>query len=150
MYKWGVLFIKEKISIYIKQIGVAYDNKCNKMLKRYNITSSQFKVLLYLFKVQKETEVKQVDLERVFLLANPTMTGILQRLEKNGFIYRRKSEEDCRSNIIILGKKSLSIKDELIAIAATMESTIIKDISDSELKTAYLLLNKFLSNITKD
>ena len=117
------------------------------MLKGYNVTSSQFKILLYLFKEDPKKEVKQIDLERLFLLSTPTMTGLIKRLEKNGFIKKEKSTKDGRSNVIILTEKAFSIKDELIDIAGKMEAAMTQGLTDSELETAYGLLNRFLLNI---
>ena len=142
--------IKKRIGIYIKQIDSVFDNKCNKMLKKYGITHSQFKVLTYLLINSDNLKIKQIDLEQIFLLSNPTMTGIIQRLENNGFIKREKDKNDSRSNTIIICEKSFLIKDELIGIANLMEQILTKGMTLSELDTAYDILDKILKNILEE
>lgn len=141
---------RERVGIYIKKIDIAFDSKCNKLLKLYDITHTQFKILLYLLKTEKGEETRQIDLENHFGLSNPTVTGILHRLEDKGFIIREKSAKDSRSNVIILREKTLLLENKLMSIADLMEATLTNGLTESELNTAYYLLNKILDNIIQE
>ena len=63
-----------------KQIHIAFESRCNKNLQQYNLTQSQMDVLVYL-KHHENSTVTQRDLEAGLGLKNPTITGILNRLE---------------------------------------------------------------------
>ena len=49
--------------------------------------------------------VIQKDIEEHFHISNPTVTGILNRLEQKGFIERKQSLKDKRVRTIVLTKK---------------------------------------------
>ena len=69
-----------QIGFIVKQINNIYEKELNERLKKLGITSSQGAVLDYLFHTNKE-EVNQRDVERSLSLKNPTVTGILKRME---------------------------------------------------------------------
>ncbi len=63
---------KESIGVLVKIIDIEFDRLSNQMLKPYELTSTQFKILLYLLK-RKQEITKQIDLEKHFGLMNPTV-----------------------------------------------------------------------------
>ena len=90
------------IGFIIKQVNNVYEKDLNERLKKIGITSSQCAVLDYLFHTSKD-EVSQRDVEKNLNLKNPTVTGILKRLDEKGYIFcvpnandRRKMEADRR------------------------------------------------------
>ena len=90
---------KVLIGFLIKQIHIAFETRCHKNLQRYNLTPSQMDVLLYLKKHEEDT-LTQRDLETGLTLKNPTVTGLLNRLEEKGFITREQNLNDKRSKFI--------------------------------------------------
>ena len=83
------------IGFLVKQINNIYEKDFNRMLKSIGITSSQCAVLDYLFHSSKE-EITQRDIERHLSLKNPTVTGLLKRLDEKGFILSVPSTTDKR------------------------------------------------------
>ena len=69
------------IGFIIKQVNNVYEKDLNERLKKIGITSSQCAVLDYLFHTSKD-EVSQRDVEKNLNLKNPTVTGILKRLDE--------------------------------------------------------------------
>lgn len=67
------------------------------------LTEQQWRVLraLYAFK-----ELESKELANHCCILSPSLTGILKRLEQQGFIQRRKSDEDQRRTIISLTEQS--------------------------------------------
>ena len=102
--------MEEKILIgfLIKQIHIAFETRCHKNLQRYNLTPSQMDVLLYL-KRHEEDKLTQRDLETGLTLKNPTVTGLLNRLEEKGFITREQNLNDKRSKFIKMTERCLFI-----------------------------------------
>ena len=72
----------QPIGFIVKQINNVFEKDLNEKLKTIGITSSQCAVLDYLFHTNKE-EVSQRDVERHLSLKNPTVTGLLKRLDEN-------------------------------------------------------------------
>ena len=74
-----------EIGFYLKKIFQTMDKSLNKELETIDLTSMQAHVLIYLYK-NKNNIINQRDIERKFELTNPTVNGILNRLENKGFI----------------------------------------------------------------
>ncbi len=139
---------KESIGILVKMIDIEFDRLCNQMLKPYVLTGTQFKVLLYLLKKKQEI-TKQIDLEKHFGLTNPTVTGILNNLEKAGFVKREINEQDVRSKKIILCESVLQMEDALAAIADSIEDKLTQGLSKPEIESTLSVLKRILNNITQ-
>ena len=73
------------------------------LLQENNITEQQWRVLRAL-KAFGELESKQ--LADHCCILSPSLTGIIKRLEHQGYITRKKSEEDQRRTLIRLTEKS--------------------------------------------
>ena len=75
----------------------------NEGLKKYDLTKTQRDILGYLHFTDKNPVI-QKDIEEHFHISNPTVTGILNRLEQKGFIERKQSLKDKRVRTIVLTK----------------------------------------------
>ncbi|WP_286239251.1 homoprotocatechuate degradation operon regulator HpaR [Neptuniibacter halophilus] len=73
------------------------------LLHENALTEQQWRVLRALY-AYKEMESKE--LANRCCLLSPSLTGILKRLEQQGYVQRRKSEEDQRRTIISLSDKA--------------------------------------------
>ena len=97
------------IGFMFKQISNVYEKEFNRRLRTLGITASQCAVLDYLFTSSKE-EVTQRDIEKALSLKNPTVTGLLKRLDEKGFILSVPSNKDKRCNNIYLTEKAYDIR----------------------------------------
>ncbi|MFW2491643.1 MarR family winged helix-turn-helix transcriptional regulator [Clostridium chromiireducens] len=139
---------KQRIGIYLKKIDILFDSMCNKKLKQFDITNTQFKIIKYLLG-NKDKEINQRDLEQHFNLSNPTVTGILNRLELKNFIMRVVDDTDGRFKKIKLCEKALNIEEDLEKIADDLENVLVKNMSESEKSNAFELLEKILKNVSE-
>lgn len=136
------------IGLYFKRIFQIMEKNMNKQLEKIDLTSMQATIIIYIFKSNKT--INQRDIEKRFNLSNPTVNGILNRLEKKQFIERITSKTDARNKEIHLTDKSIELNKEMIKRADMMEEKIKKDISKEELKTFYIVMDKILKNIEGD
>ena len=81
------------IGFAFKQINNVYEKELSSRLRKLGITASQCAVLDYLF-VSSKDEVTQRDIEKALSLKNPTVTGLLKRLDEKGFILIVPSNKD--------------------------------------------------------
>ena len=137
-----------KIAILIKKLALEFEKIAIPELEPYNLTPTQFKVIKYLLNNQ-ETEVRQRDIEKAYSMTNPTVTGILQNLEKNDWIERVENPYDARSKIIKLTKKALKQNEELYNLGENLENRFIKGLNRTEQKQLNELLNKLIDSIKK-
>lgn len=137
--------MQQDICLLLKEIFQSIEKQKNKNLEKFDLTSIQASILIYLF---NEKDYKnQRDIERKFNLTNPTVNGILNRLESKGFIKRVVSLKDARNKEIHLMDKSLKLNNEMINNARKFENNIINNISQEELNIFYDVIRKINENI---
>ena len=138
--------MEKEIGFYLKNIFQTMEKNLNKDLETIDLTSTQAHVLIYLYK-NKDNVVNQRDIERKFALTNPTVNGILNRLENKNFIKRVVSDIDARNRKIILTDKSISLIKEMQRRAKKMENKMIAGISKEELAIFYKVIKKIANNV---
>lgn len=138
--------MEEDIGSLIKQIHNNFDNLFNKGMEKFEITHSQLDILIYLIRNQ-EKEINQKDIEEKFNLTNPTVTGLLNRLENKGFIIRTTSTKDARYKKITVTDKTLNLCNTMHEKADKMTKKITENISKEEAEITKRVLKKVLTNI---
>lgn len=133
----------DKIAILIKKICLEIDKFSNPILEPYGLTISQYKIIKYLF-LHPDEQVRQVDIERYFSMTNPTVTGLVQALEKKGMIERITNPNDSRSKILCLTQKTLDMKELLYSLGEELESKLTDKLTPEEKQELITLLKKLL------
>lgn len=128
------------ISIKLKRI---LDNKLG------DITDIQMFILDYLYHNQEKKEIYQKDIESILEVRRSTTTEILNIMEKNGFIMRNGSCNDKRKKIIVLTEKGINYIVRFQKVMVEVENSLLKDISDEDLKVFFMVAEKLKDNINK-
>lgn len=137
----------QPIGFIVKQINNVYEKDLNERLKRLGITSSQCAVLDYLFHTNKE-EVNQRDVERNLSLKNPTVTGILKRLDEKGFILCVPNAVDKRKKNIYLTEKAYDIQRKMEYDRRKLDRELTRGMTKKEVAALTRGLEKLLYNIS--
>jgi MarR family transcriptional repressor of mepA len=114
-----------------------------------NLTGMQ-KLFLHYIWIHRHEDVFQRDLEQEFSIRRATATGILQLMEKNGYIIRTTSERDARLKKITLTDKALKIHTHSMAQIKSIEEQMRSGISDRDLDIFFDVLDKIKVNLTND
>ena len=124
-----------------------------KLLWDTGITFPQMMVINYLYMNQKYKKdnflntpamiAKHLDYDR------PTVTGILTRLDKQGWVTREENIEDKRSQIINLAEKSNELMKKFHLILDDLNKDILKGFQESEIKSLKTNLTKIIDNLEK-
>lgn len=138
----------QSIGFVVKQINNVFDKDLNTRLKRLGITSSQCAVLDYLFHTNKE-EVNQRDVEKNLNLKNPTVTGILKRLDEKGFILCVPNAADKRKKNIYLTEKAYDIQRKMEADRRKLDRELTRGMTKKEVVALRRGLEKLLYNIAE-
>lgn len=138
--------MEREIGFYLKKIFQTMEKNLNKDLEDIDLTGMQAHVLIYLYKNRKNI-INQRDIEREFELTNPTVNGILKRLENKGFIKRVVSLNDARNKEIMITDKSISLIVEMKKKAKNMENKMTLGITKEELDTFYQVIKKMFNNV---
>lgn len=135
----------DHIGILIKKTSQAFEKSASQVLAPYDLTPSQFKILKYVT-LNPEASVRQIDLETYFGMSNPTVTGIIQNLEKKGMIYRQSHPDDKRSKIIILSEKAKNARHFILETSDNIEANFTKGLTPQEKDIMRTLLLKLLES----
>lgn len=139
---------RKTIGFLFKQINNVYEKEFNNRLKRLGITSSQCEVLDFLLQSSKD-EVTQRDIERALNLKNPTVTGLLKRLDEKGFILSVPSGKDRRCKNIYLTEKAYDIQKRMEMERKKLDKMLTLGMTKKETDALYKMLNRVLYNIAE-
>ena len=132
-----------RISILIKKSSLVFDKLSNQLLVPYDLTGSQFKILMVLYK-SPVGSVRQADIEVKFAMTNPTVTGLVQKLEAKDMVKRMPHPEDKRSKVLVLTDRAMGMKEELLALADDLERQMTQNLNHDECEQLAALLLKIL------
>jgi len=114
-------------------------------LKQIGLTQSQADVIILLAH-ESDKVFHQRDIERALNYTNPTVTGLLNRLEQKNFIVRQVDPNDSRARIIKLTDTALEILEEIYQSIRQTEQMILDGFSKEELD----ILMPFMSRMAKN
>ena len=138
--------IKEPILLtHLKMVEHLAKRIGDEHLKKIDLTQSQADVIVLLAH-ESEKVFRQRDIERALNYSNPTVTGLINRLEQKGFIVRRIDPEDSRARIISLTDKALQIIEEIYESIRQTEKMLLEGFSEEEVE----LLQPLMSRIAKN
>jgi DNA-binding MarR family transcriptional regulator len=113
-------------------------------MKKYGITPPQFEVLISLW---TEDGLVLSELSKRLSRDGPTITGIIDRMEKKGLVRRERSITDRRVIMVFSTPKATAMKEALTKLQKTAGKDIIENFTDENIKTLEQLLTKLLTNI---
>ena len=111
-------------------------------LKPLGLTYTQYIVLMVLWEYESINVGK---LGEIIYLDAGTLTPLLKRLEKAGYVTRQRSKDDERVTIISITSEGKELKEKCKDIPLKLSSKG-SAIDDSEAKELYRLLYKFLED----
>lgn len=103
-------------------------------------------VIGYLYD-NRHRDVYQRDIEKQFSVRRPTMTAILQLMEKNGLLERVRDENDARLKKIKLTPLALEIHERHEREIEDFENYIRRGVSDEELEAFFTVMDKIGKNV---
>ena len=80
-------------------------------------------------------------------LANSTLTGMLDRMEKTGLVKRSRSEEDRRVIRIFLGPNAQKCRGQYTAVSEEMTGIYFRGFTDEEISSFESTLLRVLENV---
>ena len=113
-------------------------------MKHYDITPPQFEVLLTLW---HEDGLVLSELGRRLSRDGPTITGIIDRMEKKKLVTRRRSQKDRRVIQVFLTSKSWEVKENLMEMQREASNDITIDLTSDDIATLERLLYRVMVNI---
>lgn len=138
---------EKSLGYFVIPVAHALERALNEELVPLGVTLRQWQVIacLILYK-----EACQADLARLLRVETPTLKGILDRMERDGWIERRASAEDRRCNVIRLKQAVVPVWKPMAACARRVRRRAMKGISPRQFETMKTALAKVRLNLEGD
>jgi DNA-binding MarR family transcriptional regulator len=117
--------------------------RTDRAVKPLGLTAQQIGVILMLAAGRANTPF---ELSRVMSYDSGSMTRLLDRLEKKGFVLRSRSEADRRMVKLELTPQGQEAARQLPGIGAEVLNEQLRGFSDADLATLIGLLERFIAN----
>ena len=95
----------------------------------------------------EDRDMFQRDVEAEFNIRRSTATGILQLMEKNGFLLREPVAYDARLKKLVLTERSRRLVQEMCQTGMTIDTRLLRGFSPDEVQTLYGFLDRMLRNL---
>ena len=99
------------------------------LLDPYGLTPAQYLIIECLWVADRLSPTVIGELLR---FDSATLTGLIDRLERSGFVYRERNPNDRRAILICLTDKSAGMKDELRALRLRANEEIMKTFPEEQ------------------
>ena len=112
----------------------------------YGLSYGQPKMLDYLY---RHDGCMQKDFCREFSLEPPTVSSVLQKMEKNGLISRRRDPGSARTVNVFITDKGRGIQRELRALYQEMEDIALAGLSPAEREALCGAMSRVHDNLAR-
>ena len=136
----------KSIGLYLKLIDNIMTASMNTCLKRFDLTFAQME-LLHLLR-RNGGVMQQRDIENTYGVAHTSVIGILQRMEKKGFLTVSVDPDDRRRRIVMLTENTEPFFDEAKRLHDETDLRLTQALSEEEYSQLSYLLQKLYHNLT--
>lgn len=134
------------IGLLIHHLHLLHRQKLNIVFQELGLTSSQAFTLIQVLKAYKKQQlICQKDIEQAMEISNPTVTGILNRLEQKELIKRVPGKHDARVRNIIVTEKALELDKELRRKFSEVENDVVSCFNEEEVQLFHQMLDRIVS-----
>ena len=128
MEKFDPLSLDNQICFPLYAIAKEITRRYAAILSELGLTYTQYIAMMVLWE-EKRASVKQLG-KRLYLDSG-TLTPLLLKLEKKGFILREKSKEDGRYLDIVLTEKGEKLREKALNVPLQISSCLQLDVEDA-------------------
>ena len=124
------------------------DQAITKELEEMELTSAQGHIMGFL--AHRKNPPCPKDIEEAFHLSHPTVSGLLSRLEKKGFVELRTDENDRRCKRIYVLPKGKECHETMHQIIESIENRLVSGFSPEEQQQFAAFLDRAIANLGGD
>ncbi len=140
-----MIFLPKHFGPLLRFLHCAMDQSVTLTLEAMDLTASQGHIMGYI--AHREAPPCPKDIEDAFHLSHPTVSGILSRLEKKGFITLTPDEKDRRSKRVRLLPKGSECVSRVHQAIFRSEEQMVLGFTPEEQVQFRALLERAISNM---
>lgn len=131
-----------------RTISCALGQSMNQALSGMELTFSQGHILGYLAHCSQIPCVK--DMEEFFQLTHPTISGLLARMEKKGFVRLDSDPADRRRKLVYLLPKGKQCTETMLEVIRQSDATLLQGFTPEESAQFRSYLLRAMHNVSPD
>lgn len=135
----------EEISYLIKNIADKLKIRTEKELKKYDLTLSQSRVLLYLD--SRDGEAMQKEIQSFLQMTHPTVIGLISRLERKGFVRTWINIKNKKEVVVSLTERSVFVVEDMERARNEREFLLREGMNEEEIEIFTDMLQRMQRNI---
>lgn len=116
----------------------------NERLMSKGVTRVQWLALYFL---GQEEPMSQSELAEKMGIKGSTVTRLIDRLEREGYVVRQKEPDDRRVTMIVLTDKGSQFREELLPEGEEMSQIFARDIPPEDIEVFKRVLDKMINNV---
>ena len=138
---------REELLFLIKFIDKEFRKDFENRLSEYGLTAQQGRVLFYISRSNKDgKQIRQCDIEKHFNLTKSTVSGLIDRMEKGGLVFKRKEGPN---QYIAISEKTESILMHVFEKRNECLDKMLDGLNEEEIEAVHKLLTKIYDNRDK-
>ena len=130
---------------YIRILHWCSHQTVTNALARMDLTAAQGRIMGYL--AHRPDPPCSRDIEEEFHLSHPTVSGLLSRLEKKGFLEFRPDPQDRRCKRIYMLPRGKDCVYRIHKVIEETENQMVQDFTEEEKAQFHMLLNRAIANM---
>lgn len=140
--KYEMLKLENQLCFPLYACAKEVVRQYRKPLDSLNLTYTQYIVMMALW---EHGDMTEKELGKLVHLDSGTLTALLRRLEKQGYIERARKETDERMLYLSLTDKGNKLRDKAVEVPSSIPNCL--GLSHEELKDLKMILDKALDNM---
>ena len=136
-----------EIGYLIHKIDTKIKANLDQELSRHDLTFSQ-SLVNHLLRLNGG-QLSQKALQDLMKVSHPTVVGLVQRLESNGYVKTEIDENDKRYKIVTLCDIADGFKKDMMRSKERFDKKMFQDLPQEKLDELYQILQKMYENIEK-
>lgn len=135
---------KDSVVYWVLPTARAMKRALNDEFSKLGVTHQQWRVLL---RLARDQDICQADLAKQMTIEPPTLAGILDRMERNGWITRMPHPTDKRRKVVRLEPRVEPIWEQLVACALRVRARAVRGLTPEQLHVLRQSLESVQENL---
>jgi DNA-binding MarR family transcriptional regulator len=138
--------LEQEATLNILRTNDQLQNRLGRFFREYGLTSSQYNVLRILRGAGKPLPSQEIANRTIQVV--PAMTGLIDRLQKQGLVQRKRCQDDRRVVFIELTDKARKLLHRMDEPLAAVHKQLMGRLAPAELRELSRLLEKSRSQLS--
>ena len=139
--------IKENVPSSLSYFRFLYNNLLTEMMDENGITDLKTSYGSIIFTLMNNGDLTMKDLAAKIQRDKSTLTVLIKKLEKNGYVRKIDNPDDARSKFITLTEKTAGLDKIFISISKSVNEKIWQAISDEDTEVFIKCLKQMTANL---